>query len=253
MKKGLREWAEKYVPMFNELAQKYNTSYYTQSPLDKVEASPELMVIGFNPAGTFGGGAEVKYTTSFLKGNPCWNQRFQENGEIHKQWNAYFGTARCFLGVTGKKSEHSVDDDTKTVWTNLTPFPSPQGLTQMKNEIAYKGYDSTLDLISVFKPRRIVFMGFDGFKSFENYCRKMLGKSIEHLCIADKYKIEIGKIEDIPFIVTMHPSWARNKPNCINFTSKLTSLHDSIIKNANKSLQEIKETLTKKLSATLLE
>ena len=89
MKKELREWAEKYVPQFNELAQKYNTCYYTQSPLDKVETSPELMVIGINPAGTFGGGVDVKDADTFMKGNPCWSQRFTAEGRMAADWERF--------------------------------------------------------------------------------------------------------------------------------------------------------------------
>lgn len=47
----LKEWSELWIPKFNELSQKYNTPYYTQSPLNVIETDIELMVVGINPKG----------------------------------------------------------------------------------------------------------------------------------------------------------------------------------------------------------
>ena len=38
------KWAEKYVPEFNKLSEKYNTSYYTQSPLNCIDGEVDLML-----------------------------------------------------------------------------------------------------------------------------------------------------------------------------------------------------------------
>ncbi|MDE5575217.1 MAG: hypothetical protein K2I87_05840 [Bacteroidales bacterium] len=223
MKKELREWAEKYVPKFNELAQKYNTSYYTQSPLDKVETSPELMVIGINPAGTFGGGAEVKDADTFLKGNPCWSQRFTTEGRMAADWDKFLWNARFFLGFGERYAVNPIDDDTKTVWTNLTPFPSPKGSKDLKNEVLTMGIESTLELITVLKPKRIVFMGVGDFKALENCCQNM-GHAIEHLRIVDSYSLEIGSLDNIPFVVIPHPCSSK-WPLSNKFTSAFVLAH----------------------------
>lgn len=71
MNTNLLKWAEKYVPMFNELSEKYQTSFCTQSPLTEIEESVELMIIGINPGGgSVGNGHKCLDVVEFLKGNP---------------------------------------------------------------------------------------------------------------------------------------------------------------------------------------
>ena len=64
------KWAEKYVPEFNKLSEKYNTSYYTQSPLNCIDGEVDLMLIGINPKGNLGEGSSKKTTEEYLAGNP---------------------------------------------------------------------------------------------------------------------------------------------------------------------------------------
>ena len=60
------KWAEKYVPEFNKLSEKYNTSYYTQSPLNCIDGEVDLMLIGINPKGNLGEGSSKKTTEEYL-------------------------------------------------------------------------------------------------------------------------------------------------------------------------------------------
>ena len=39
------DWAEEYVQIFNELSRKYETSYYTQSPLSAICPKRESIMI----------------------------------------------------------------------------------------------------------------------------------------------------------------------------------------------------------------
>ena len=47
----LRKWANEYVPKFNDLSKEFKTHYYTQSPLDSINDTINLMIIGINPKG----------------------------------------------------------------------------------------------------------------------------------------------------------------------------------------------------------
>ena len=68
------KWAEKYVPEFNKLSEKYNTSYYTQSPLNCIDGEVDLMLIGINPKWNLGEGSSKKTTEEYLVGNPYWSE-----------------------------------------------------------------------------------------------------------------------------------------------------------------------------------
>ena len=64
----LKEWSELWIPKFNELSQKYNTPYYTQSPLNVIETDIELMVVGINTKGN--GKCTSPHTVErYLEGN----------------------------------------------------------------------------------------------------------------------------------------------------------------------------------------
>ena len=90
------KWAEKYVPEFNKLSEKYNTSYYTQSPLNCIDGEVDLMLIGINPKGNLGEGSSKKTTEEYLAGNPYWSERFTKEGKIDWKYNQ---GARFFFGL----------------------------------------------------------------------------------------------------------------------------------------------------------
>ena len=76
MNTQIAEWADTYVPQLNALSEKYEASYYTQSPLIKVEDDVEEMIIGINPGGPLSNGKTIMSTEEFLRGNPKWGERF---------------------------------------------------------------------------------------------------------------------------------------------------------------------------------
>ena len=74
----LKEWSELWIPKFNELSQKYNTPYYTQSPLNVIETDIELMVVGINPKGN-GKCTSTHTVDGYLEGNKeWWSKRFDK-------------------------------------------------------------------------------------------------------------------------------------------------------------------------------
>ena len=46
MNSRIEEWGKKWVERFNELSEKYEFPYYTQSPLNLVEDEVEIMFVG---------------------------------------------------------------------------------------------------------------------------------------------------------------------------------------------------------------
>ena len=150
----IKEWGEKWVERFNELSAKYEVPYYTQSPLNLIGDRIDIMFVGINPKG---GNKGVTNNTldKFLAGNECWDQRFCGNKNVWKLTNG----ARFFMGYDAFKHEETIDNDNKVVWTNLTPFQSDKGFTDLKAELRDEGIKSTFELISILRPRKIVFLG----------------------------------------------------------------------------------------------
>ena len=158
------KWAEKYVPEFNKLSEKYNTSYYTQSPLNCIDGEVDLMLIGINPKGNLGEGSSKKTTEEYLAGNPYWSERFTKEGKT--AWRYNHG-ARFFLGFDDFCHDESIDNDKKTVWTNLSPFESKNGNNDLRKELMEIGIKSTLELIDIIRPKRIILLGINAFEQLE--------------------------------------------------------------------------------------
>lgn len=199
IKSKLNEWACKYVPKFND----FGVCYYTQSPLDKAE-DVDLMVIGINPKGN-ADKAEPLTPDDYLKGNTTWTKRFDKDGQISKNWSKYLYNARFFLGCSdNKKTNLPIDDDSRTVWTNLVPIPSQNGFTGLNKDMRMTGVQSTLELINILKPKRIVFFSTAAFSLLEKYASS--SDSIEHVNVIENMSLEIGCVNGIPAVSINHPS-----------------------------------------------
>lgn len=125
---------------------KYEVPYYTQSPLNLVGDRIDIMFVGINPKGG-NKGVTNRTLDNFLAGNECWGQRFCGNKNVWKFTNG----ARFFMGYDASKHVDTIDNDHKVVWTNLTPFQSDKGFTDLKAELRDEGVKSTLELISILK------------------------------------------------------------------------------------------------------
>ena len=88
------KWAEKYVPEFNKLSEKYNTSYYTQSPLNCIDGEVDLMLIGINPKGILGMGQVRRRQKSILQeiliGQNDLLKRVRLTGNIIKEQDSFW-------------------------------------------------------------------------------------------------------------------------------------------------------------------
>jgi hypothetical protein len=214
IKEELNDWAKQYVPQFCELSETYKNNFYTQSPLKEIDDSPRLMVIAINPKGAPNSGAhkregkrsEMSPTEDYLFGNVDWNNRFEENGVISSNWSDYLSNARYFLGFPPKKDDY-FDDDKKVVWTNMTPFVSNNGFSDLSPELTKVGIESTIKLIKILKPQKIVLFGVEGFKELEEACKKngIDDCPIIHTKILDNKNLRVGYINGIPAVCVNHP------------------------------------------------
>lgn len=197
----ISKWANKYVPKFNNLSKLYSTPYYTQSPLDLIDSQVDLMIIGINPKGNADLYEQEQSIEQFLKGNPYWANRFDQEGKTIWKFNQ---GVHFFLGYDNFYHPESIDNDAKTVWTNLSPFESNQGNKDLKKELMQEGLKGTLELIEILHPKRIVLLGITAFQQIE----KVLGskENIEYSPVFDNIKSQIGRINQIPTVCVPHPS-----------------------------------------------
>lgn len=222
----LREWANEYVPKFN----KFGKYFFTQSPLIKA-TDVDVMLIGINPGGETWESGPIT-PEKYLEGNEDWENRF-----TNQAWGHFIRNGRLFLGCyTHSKTDSPIDDDRRTVWTNLVPIPSPNGFKNLTQEMCQIGAESTLKLIQILKPKRIVVFSPEIFDWLEKIVKDK--EKIRHIKIIEK--IEIGTIYDIPTICVNHPSrggW----PISNKFISICIFLHKLIYENNPKlSLKEAK-------------
>lgn len=202
MNKQIAEWAVTYVPQFNALSEKYKASYYTQSPLDKVEEDVEEMIIGINPGGPLSNGKTIMSPEEFLRGNPKWEERFVD-GFI--KWRFQDGV-RHFLGYDKRRHEEGIDNDSKVVWANLSPFQSKNGFTDLPKELKEIGIRSTIDLVKAVRPKRVIFSGGNAFAELDKYKDSYADGAIEHIKVFDNLPFEVGRIFDVPAVFVSHAS-----------------------------------------------
>ena len=205
MKQQLEAWSREFVPRFNLLSQKHKVPYYTQSPLDTLCGSVDEMLIGINPQGKETGKTTILRPEEFLHGNPCWEERFCEE----LCCGQYFTGVRFFMGYDRRRHPHSFDNDQKVVWTNLTPFASNKGFTDLPPELRKAGIESLLRLIQIVRPQRIVLLGGNAFRMLEKYSSHEAQKEISHEQVFRNQPFEIGRIYGIPAVYVCHPSSPR--------------------------------------------
>lgn len=240
-------WANEYIPQFNALSEQFRTHYYTQSPLDSINDTIDLMIIGINPKGNLNNGARKMSAEDFLRGNPTWKERFNDDGTINKEWKKYIQGARYFMGYDDRCHNDSIDNDKKTVWTNLSPFESHNGSRDLRKELMEYGIKSTLDLIRILRPKRIVLLGIKGFQTME----KVLGSDngiIEFSPVFYNVKAQVGRIHNIPTVCLTHPSGHWDISN--TFNSMFVFLHQ-LSENTNsdqiRPLKEVVDTMRKEI------
>ena len=206
LQKEITDWAKKYVPQFNKLAKETGYCFYTQSPLKEIKSDVDWMIIGINPGRRGKISKYSKYISAddFLKGNPTWKERFLENGLPHKDWGRYLNGVHTFLGYERNKHPESIDNDSKTIWTNLTPFATEHA-NQLKNkELMGIGLKSTAKLIKIIKPKRILLLGV---KAFSHLAQAIEPSDLEYEnAFHNRISFSIGRIYNIPAYCVVNTS-----------------------------------------------
>lgn len=253
MNTKIQEWAEKYVPEFNRLAKLHSAAFYTQSPLSEIEEGTDTLIVGINPKGS----PKVNDPTNnspevFLKGNATWDKRFTDKNWIS---NNFYTGARWFMGYDKQRSSDAFDLDSKTVWTNLVPFQSDKGFNDLHPDLIDIGLRSTLDLIEILKPKRIILLSKDGFRNLSSpKVADDIQSKIKYVQVLTEPALEIGTIFGIPTVCVPHPS-GRKWPVSNQFTSVFIFLHKLSYKDTNgkprKNLEEVRDIMRKEISAWL--
>ena len=71
----------------------------------------------------------------------------------------FLANGRLFLGYGSKYPDSQIDDDKKVVWTNLSPFESSKGVSNLKKELLAEGIKSTIELINILQTKKDCFHG----------------------------------------------------------------------------------------------
>lgn len=204
----LKEWSEQWVPKFNELSKEFNNPYYTQSPLDAVEEEIDILFVGINPKESTDNHKQSSLYTpeQFLKGNPSWGERFKDGKNVWKFTNG----ARFFMGYDALFHPETIDNDGKVVWTNLSPFSSKRGFSDLPKKLKEEGINSFLNLLELLQPKKIVFLGGNAFNLIDKFATDHIKQNFEHMKVLDNIPLEIGRIYGRPAYYVSHPSgkWA---------------------------------------------
>ena len=204
----LKEWSELWVPQLNELSKDLNNPYYTQSPLDAVEENIDVMFVGINPGEPKDCNRQPCFYTpeQFLKGNPSWEERFKDGKNV---WKFTCG-ARFFMGYDAQRHSETIDNDGRVVWTNLSPFSSKNGFSDLPKKLKEEGISCFIDLLERLHPQKVVFLGGDAFTLLDKYASEDIKRNIEHTKVFDNLPLEIGRVYGSPAYYVSHPSgkWA---------------------------------------------
>lgn len=163
------------------------------------------------------------------------------------------GSVRFFLGYDDVRSSDTIDDDTKTVWTNLSPFITRQGSKDLPKELMVVGVESTLELITILQPKRILLLGTHAFQILEEVACLMVHDcdvKIEHLPVLEHVRLEIGRINNASVSCVAHPrhQWALADKY---FTSIFLLLHRLIDVQQDGAFVHSLQDVRKKMRATM--
>ena len=208
IKQELLKWSKEWTEKFNNLSETYHNPYYTQSPLDAIEETVDVLFVGINPGEPKDSIKQPNHYTpeQFLKGNPAWKERFKDGKNVWKFTNG----ARFFMGYDAQMHQDTIDNDAKVVWTNLSPFSSQNGFSDLPEELTEEGINCFIDLVKRLQPQKVVFLGGDAFKLIDRYAPDDIKQNFEHTTVFDNVPLEIGRIYGRPAYYVSHPSrkWA---------------------------------------------
>lgn len=241
IQESLLKWAEDAIKIFNPLSELTSTQYYLQSPLNKVVKTVDTLVLGINPGSS--GEQSILSAEQFLKGNVDWEYRFshtEEGAHVSSKWAKYFGNGHFMICGDQERHNNGLDDDKKTVWSNLTPFATSDASKLSKDHLI-NGIPIMVNLIKILQPKRIILLTTDGFKHLEKYATTKIERLPLVKDVTTNKIIEIGTIAGIPTIQLPHPSGNWGFPK--HFLPMIVQLHK--LHAVDDKIKPLEETTTK--------
>lgn len=245
MKQELYEWADRTADFYHHKAKsdkKYDISFYTQSNLNDIEQSPELLILAINPGseGSYEGQISIKLWqewgvngrmdgATLLKGNPTWEKR--NTWRFWQRLNNIFNRG----GIND-----ILQDKSRFVFSNLTLFATKKekDLPNILDECTPK----TIELIEILRPKHILCLGGEG-------CIKPLKDkgNFEIKPLLPHNLLSFGKYNGIPVYSIRHtasrPAYTIEEMNLVGKCLKY------LFDNPNKdfSEDEIKQVLAQEI------
>lgn len=159
----IREWAlgtqsnKGALEIYNELGDKYQNNFYTQSNLRNVTSTPELLVMGLNPGsgGVYKGHVDIE---TFLSGNPYYAD--------HRKWRMW----RLLNSILSRvQMGDIINDEKRYVWSNVVWLDTPK-----ISNLPRKAFDDcanvTKGFIRALSPKIMLCLGKDSINTIcENY------------------------------------------------------------------------------------
>lgn len=235
----LHDWAEEAIQVFNTVSsQKPNVPYYTQSPLNQITQPIDTLILGINPRSTGSKSRYMKSPEEYLCGNEYWQHRFEgpeEGSHVSSDWAKYFGNAHFMLCGDQERHNLLLDNDAKTVWTNLTPFATSDTSKLTKDHFE-QALPFTARLINILRAKRIILLSTEGFTYLNPYI-KVERRPLVRDTTSNRI-IEIGTINGIPALQLSHPSRDWGFPKF--FIPMIVQMHKlHAVDEKNKSLEEV--------------
>lgn len=124
----------------------------------------------------------------------------------------------------------------------------------MPEEIINCGIESTLELINIVKPERLILLSKGGFKHFTNKkIKEDLRNNIRHIHVFESPSLEIGQINGINTVGIHHPS--QKWPIGSFFPSVYLLIHKLSFKDGNgkirNSLEEIRDIMRREFNTII--
>lgn len=192
----VRQWAEEAARAYNEIGREINHNYYNQSPLDKLEKPPRILICGINP-GSCNDNFCDHNADDIMKGNQVWNLN---------QWSNL------------KKFGFTTEILSECVLTNFTMFASKSA--KEIEGLVYSTISITKKMFEVIAPNVIILLsGEKGFKLLKKYGNETFGEKFcepEYVLQIPKNKILVGRIGGIPTLGIPHPNYCPNPKSIAN-------------------------------------
>lgn len=229
LQKNLLDWAEKTVKVYVDYANAHDDApaFYTQSPLNGITTSPELLIMGINP-GSFGTYKEQKDKSKnwhfkgedmsaeeLLCGNFC---KTSKDSNV-TQWDVFKTTKFCqnLNKYLAKININPIKNPQDCIITNATFFATLQAKDIQK--ILPKTCLQSLKLIEILSPKKVIILrGYQTIRTMRGLINKCEDIDKPLITIRDFkawdgccYKCSKGEIKfvnkEIKYIGIPHPSY----------------------------------------------